>query len=174
MRIMQVCGQGQELGDGGIGVDREESTGIKCLALPLPCLPGIAARDVAGGLRSLAQAARGVAALTSDPAVQAIVLDTASDVLDKASSLIEEAKKAAGHPGDPESQQRLAQVRYWEGAALSLSPRPHQQASCDWSKASPTLAEGQLLRSALEISLDPTLSFHPSTSASVRMSQGPS
>ncbi|KAK2119960.1 Talin-1 [Saguinus oedipus] len=71
---------------------------------------GIAARDVAGGLRSLAQAARGVAALTSDPTVQAIVLDTASDVLDKASSLIEEAKKAAGHPGDPESQQRLAQV----------------------------------------------------------------
>ncbi|CAO2580575.1 TLN1 [Lemmus lemmus] len=71
---------------------------------------GIAARDVAGGLRSLAQAARGVAALTSDPAMQAVVLDTASDVLDKASSLIEEAKKAAGHPGDPESQQRLAQV----------------------------------------------------------------
>uniref|UniRef100_A0A5F9CM20 Talin 1 n=1 Tax=Oryctolagus cuniculus TaxID=9986 RepID=A0A5F9CM20_RABIT len=71
---------------------------------------GIAARDVAGGLRSLAQAARGVAALTTDPAVQAIVLDTASDVLDKASSLLEEAKKAAGHPGDPESQQRLAQV----------------------------------------------------------------
>lgn len=83
--------------------------------------PGIAARDVAGGLRSLAQAARGVAALTSDPAVQAIVLDTASDVLDKASSLIEEAKKAAGHPGDPESQQRLAQVRYWGGASPHLS-----------------------------------------------------
>lgn len=88
---------------------------------PLLCVsPGIAARDVAGGLRSLAQAARGVAALTSDPSVQAIVLDTASDVLDKASSLIEEAKKAAGHPGDPESQQRLAQVRCWEG----LLPTP--------------------------------------------------
>ncbi|XP_074136427.1 talin-1 isoform X1 [Sminthopsis crassicaudata] len=71
---------------------------------------GIAARDVAGGLRALAQAARGVAALTSEPAVQAAVLDTASDVLDKASSLIDEAKKAAGRPGDPESQQRLAQV----------------------------------------------------------------
>ncbi|XP_072463064.1 talin-1 isoform X1 [Notamacropus eugenii] len=71
---------------------------------------GIAARDVAGGLRALAQAARGVAALTSEPAVQAAVLDTASDVLDKASSLIEEAKKAASRPGDPESQQRLAQV----------------------------------------------------------------
>ena len=84
-------------------------------------LPGIAARDVAGGLRSLAQAARGVAALTSDPAVQAIVLDTASDVLDKASSLIEEAKKAAGHPGDPESQQRLAQVSSGEEATSTYS-----------------------------------------------------
>ena len=62
--------------------------------------------------------------MTSDPAVQAIVLDTASDVLDKASSLIEEAKKAAGHPGDPESQQRLAQVRFWAGAASSLYPDP--------------------------------------------------
>lgn len=93
-----------------------------------PGLPGIAARDVAGGLRSLAQAARGVAALTSDPAVQAIVLDTASDVLDKASSLLEEAKKAAGHPGDPESQQRLAQVRYWEGHFLSsLGPFVRQR-----------------------------------------------
>lgn len=96
---------------------------------PLLCVsPGIAARDVAGGLRSLAQAARGVAALTSDPSVQAIVLDTASDVLDKASSLIEEAKKAAGHPGDPESQQRLAQVRCWEGLLptppLDVSIRP--------------------------------------------------
>lgn len=96
--------------------------------LPSPVFPGIAARDVAGGLRSLAQAARGVAALTSDPAVQAIVLDTASDVLDKASSLIEEAKKATGHPGDPENQQRLAQVRYWEGATSSLTPRSHEKA----------------------------------------------
>lgn len=96
---------------------------------PLVCVsPGIAARDVAGGLRSLAQAARGIAALTSDPAVQAIVLDTASDVLDKASSLIEEAKKAAGHPGDPESQQRLAQVRCWEGAPVypSLKSLPNR------------------------------------------------
>lgn len=91
--------------------------------------PGIAARDVAGGLRSLAQAARGVAALTTDPAVQAIVLDTASDALDKASSLIEEAKKASGHPGDPESQQRLAQVSAGKGPTpcLGLFTRPAQQ-----------------------------------------------
>lgn len=92
---------------------------------------------MAGGLRSLAQAARGVAALTSDPAVQAIVLDTASDVLDKASSLIEEAKKATGHPGDPESQQRLAQVRYWEGAIFSLLPRSHQKAHSNGAKPHP-------------------------------------
>lgn len=99
-----------------------EQTSVLCV------FPGIAARDVAGGLRSLAQAARGVAALTSDPAVQAIVLDTASDVLDKASSLIEEAKKASGHPGDPESQQRLAQVSVGKGLlptpCLGLFARP--------------------------------------------------
>lgn len=104
----------------GRGADRgnhgNRAWQLRCLFPSVP--PGIAARDVAGGLRSLAQAARGVAALTSDPAVQAIVLDTASDVLDKASSLIEEAKKAAGHPGDPESQQRLAQVRFGEEAQL--------------------------------------------------------
>uniref|UniRef100_A0A6I8NYI4 Talin 1 n=1 Tax=Ornithorhynchus anatinus TaxID=9258 RepID=A0A6I8NYI4_ORNAN len=80
---------------------------------------GIAARDVAGGLRALARAARGVAALTSDPMVQAAVLDCASDVLDKASNLLEEAKRAAGRPGDPESQQRLAQVAKAVTQALS-------------------------------------------------------
>ncbi|ELW70306.1 Talin-1 [Tupaia chinensis] len=90
---------------------------------------GIAARDVAGGLRSLAQAARGVAALTSDPAVQAIVLDTASDVLDKASSLIEEAKKAAGHPGDPESQQRLAQLPPSTGTFQEAQSRLNEAAA---------------------------------------------
>lgn len=115
---------------GGVGRHRKPpasgvgSEGTFFPPFSLVVSPGIAARDVAGGLRSLAQAARGVAALTSDPAVQAIVLDTASDVLDKASSLIEEAKKAAGHPGDPESQQRLAQVRFWAEAASSLSPDP--------------------------------------------------
>lgn len=79
---------------------------------------------MAGGLRALAQAARGVAAQTSDPAVQAIVLDTASDVLDKANSLLEEAKKAAGRPGDPESQQRLAQVSQEQGGPHCPLRRP--------------------------------------------------
>lgn len=70
--------------------------------------------------------------------MQAIVLDTASDVLDKASSLIEEAKKATGHPGDPENQQRLAQVRYWEEAPSSLIPRS-QEKTTPMGKASSAL-----------------------------------
>ncbi|EMP24898.1 Talin-1 [Chelonia mydas] len=70
---------------------------------------GIAARDVAQALRSLSQAARGVAANTSDPQVQSAMLECAGDVMDKAGNLIEEARKGVGKPGDPESQQRLAQ-----------------------------------------------------------------
>ncbi|KAF4793141.1 Talin-1 [Turdus rufiventris] len=71
---------------------------------------GIAAREVAQALRSLSQAARGVAANTSDPQAQSAMLECASDVMDKANNLIEEARKAVAKPGDPESQQRLAQV----------------------------------------------------------------
>ncbi|XP_069482825.1 talin-1 isoform X1 [Ambystoma mexicanum] len=71
---------------------------------------GIAARDVAQALRSLSQAARGVAASTSDPQVQNAMLECANDVMDKAGNLIEEARKAVAKPGDPESNQRLAQV----------------------------------------------------------------
>lgn len=113
---------------------------------------------MAGGLRSLAQAARGVAALTSDPAVQAIVLDTASDVLDKASSLIEEAKKATSHPGDPENQQRLAQVSIGERLLPPSSPDPMRKPT-PMGKASSTLTKGQLLGSALEIWTLPFLSI---------------
>lgn len=72
--------------------------------------PGIAARDVAHALRALSQAARGVAANTAEPQVQAAMLECAGDVMDKACNLIEEARKAVARPGDPESQQRLAQV----------------------------------------------------------------
>lgn len=112
-----------------------------------------------------------MAALTSDPAVQAIVLDTASDVLDKASSLIEEAKKAAGHPGDPESQQRLAQVRYWEGSTCALSADPIRKRTLTRAKSHP---HGQTFHSALESSLDSVLSLCPGRSVSVRLRRGPS
>ncbi|XP_061333237.1 talin-1 isoform X2 [Pezoporus flaviventris] len=80
---------------------------------------GIAAREVAQALRSLSQAARGVAANTADPQAQNAMLECASDVMDKANNLIEEARKAVGKPGDPESQQRLAQVAKAVSQALS-------------------------------------------------------
>lgn len=82
-------------------------------ATDLSISPGIAAREVAQALRSLSQAARGVAANTADPQAQNAMLECASDVMDKANNLIEEARKAVGKPGDPESQQRLAQVGEW-------------------------------------------------------------
>lgn len=65
---------------------------------------------MAHALRSLSQAARGVAANSEEPHVLGAVLDCAGDVMDKASNLIEEARKAVAKPGDAESQQRLAQV----------------------------------------------------------------
>ncbi|XP_062370024.1 talin-1 isoform X4 [Cinclus cinclus] len=80
---------------------------------------GIAAREVAQALRSLSQAARGVAANTSDPQAQSAMLECASDVMDKANNLIEEARKAVAKPGDPESQQRLAQVAKAVSQALN-------------------------------------------------------
>lgn len=65
---------------------------------------------MAQALRSLSQAARGVAANTSDPQAQGAMLECASDVMDKANNLIEEARKAVAKPGDPNSQQCLVQV----------------------------------------------------------------
>lgn len=73
---------------------------------------GMAARDVAQALKSLASAARGVAANTGDPPVRNAMLDCAGDVMDKSANLIEETKRAIARPGDAESQQRLAQVRH--------------------------------------------------------------
>lgn len=73
---------------------------------------GMAARDVAQALRSLASAARGVAATTDDPQACNAMLDCAGDVLDKSGNLVEETKRAIAKPGDPDSQQRLAQVRH--------------------------------------------------------------
>ncbi len=73
---------------------------------------GMAARDVAQALKSLASAARGVAATTGDSPARNAMLDCASDVMDKSANLIEETKRAIAKPGDAESQQRLAQVRY--------------------------------------------------------------
>uniref|UniRef100_A0A452QYF5 Uncharacterized protein n=1 Tax=Ursus americanus TaxID=9643 RepID=A0A452QYF5_URSAM len=64
----------------------------------------------AQALKTLAQAARGVAASTSDPAAAHAMLDSARDVMEGSAMLIQEAKQALIAPGDAESQQRLAQV----------------------------------------------------------------
>ncbi|XP_060764635.1 talin-1 [Neoarius graeffei] len=80
---------------------------------------GMAARDVAQALRSLASAARGVAATTQDPQACNAMLDCAGDVLDKSGNLIEETKRAIAKPGDPDSQQRLAQVAKAVSQALN-------------------------------------------------------
>ncbi|GCC33394.1 hypothetical protein chiPu_0011863 [Chiloscyllium punctatum] len=73
-------------------------------------LHGIAARETAQALKTLASAARGVAASTDNSPAQNSMLDTARDVMDGSALLIQEAKHALASPGDTESQQRLAQV----------------------------------------------------------------
>uniref|UniRef100_A0A8C1UJE8 Talin 2a n=1 Tax=Cyprinus carpio TaxID=7962 RepID=A0A8C1UJE8_CYPCA len=62
-------------------------------------------------LKTLAQAARGVAATTSDPAGATAMLDSAHEVMEGSAKLISEARDALVAPGDAEIQQRLAQVR---------------------------------------------------------------
>lgn len=76
---------------------------------------GIAARETYQALRTLAQAARGVAASTTDPKAAAAMLDSARDVMEGSALLVHEAKQALVSPGDAESQQRLAQVRHCFG-----------------------------------------------------------
>lgn len=61
----------------------------------------------------MAQAARGVAASTTDPKAAAAMLDSARDVMEGSALLIHEAKQALISPGDAESQQRLAQVMFF-------------------------------------------------------------
>ncbi len=90
------------------------------------CFSGMAARDVAQALRSLASAARGVAANTVDPHARNAMLDCSADVMDKSASLIEETKRAIAKPGDPDSQQRLAQVK------PDLSLNTYENSSIEW------------------------------------------
>ena len=77
---------------------------------------GIAASETAQALKTLAQAARGVAAATTDPAAAVAMLESAGDVMEGSALLIHEAKQALECPGDAESQQRLAQVSRPRGA----------------------------------------------------------
>lgn len=82
---------------------------------------GVAARETAQALRTLAQAARGVAASTKEPQAAAAMLDSAQYVMEGSAMLIHEAHQALVHPGDAESQQRLAQVAHIPETLICVS-----------------------------------------------------
>ncbi|XP_061601059.1 talin-2a [Cololabis saira] len=100
----------QDLGSTSKSVGSSMAQLLTCAAQGNEHFTGIAARETAQALKTLAQAARGVAASTTDPSAAAAMLDSARDVMEGSALLIHEAKQALISPGDAESQQRLAQV----------------------------------------------------------------
>ena len=71
---------------------------------------GIAARDTANALRVFVNAARGVAATSTDKQEQNLIIDSAREVIAKSNKLLEAARDAIDNPNNPENQQRLQQV----------------------------------------------------------------
>ncbi|KAM9585807.1 talin-2 [Trichechus inunguis] len=100
----------QDLGSTSKAVGSSMAQLLTCAAQGNEHYTGVAARETAQALKILAQAARGVAASTSDPSAAHAMLDSARDVMEGSAMLIQEAKQALIAPGDAESQQRLAQV----------------------------------------------------------------
>ncbi|KAK5601463.1 Talin-2 [Crenichthys baileyi] len=100
----------QDLGSTSKAVGSSMAQLLTCAAQGNEHYTGIAARETAQALKTLAQAARGVAASTMDPKAAAAMLDSARDVMEGSALLIHEAKQALMSNGDAESQQRLAQV----------------------------------------------------------------
>ncbi|XP_045150885.1 talin-2 [Echinops telfairi] len=100
----------QDLGSTSKAVGSSMAQLLTCAAQGNEHYTGVAARETAQALKILAQAARGVAASTSDPTATHAMLDSARDVMEGSAMLIQEAKQALAAPGDAESQQRLAQV----------------------------------------------------------------
>ncbi|KAM6200895.1 talin-2 [Rhynchocyon petersi] len=100
----------QDLGSTSKAVGSSMAQLLTCAAQGNEHYTGVAARETAQALKILAQAARGVAASTSDPGPAHAMLDSARDVMEGSAMLIQEAKQALIAPGDAESQQRLAQV----------------------------------------------------------------
>ncbi|KAM3625861.1 uncharacterized protein V6R79_018790 [Siganus canaliculatus] len=100
----------QDLGSTSKSVGSSMAQLLTCAAQGNEHYTGIAARETAQALKTLAQAARGVAASTTDPKAAAAMLDSARDVMEGSALLIHEAKQALISPGDAESQQKLAQV----------------------------------------------------------------
>ncbi|KAG7522077.1 talin-2 isoform X1 [Solea senegalensis] len=100
----------QDLGSTSKAVGSSMAQLLTCAAQGNQHYTGVAARETALALRTLAQAARGVAASTKEPQAAAAMLDSAQCVMEGSAMLIHEAHQALVHPGDAESQQRLAQV----------------------------------------------------------------
>ncbi|XP_067297971.1 talin-2a isoform X1 [Pseudorasbora parva] len=100
----------QDLGGTSKAVGSSMAQLLTCAAQGNEHYTGVAASETAQALKALAQAARGVAATTSDPAGAAAMLDSACEVMEGSAKLISEAKEALVAPGDAEIQQRLAQV----------------------------------------------------------------
>ncbi|XP_051578035.1 talin-2-like [Myxocyprinus asiaticus] len=100
----------QDLGGSSKAVGSSMAQLLTCAAQGNEHYTGVAASETAQALKTLAQAARGVAATTSDPAGAAAMLDSAREVMEGSAKLISEAKQVLVAPGDAEIQQRLAQV----------------------------------------------------------------
>ncbi|XP_076984209.1 talin-2 [Tamandua tetradactyla] len=100
----------QDLGSTSKAVGSSMAQLLTCAAQGNEHYTGVAARETAQALKTLAQAARGVAASTTDPSAAHAMLDSARDVMEGSAILIQEAKQALIAPGDAERQQRLAQV----------------------------------------------------------------
>uniref|UniRef100_A0A8C1TUL4 Talin 2 n=1 Tax=Cyprinus carpio TaxID=7962 RepID=A0A8C1TUL4_CYPCA len=100
----------QDLGSTSKAVGSSMAQLLTCAAQGNEHYTGVAARETAQALRTLAQAARGVAASTVEPQAAAAMLDSACHVMEGSAMLIHEAHQALVCPGDAESQQRLAQV----------------------------------------------------------------
>nr|XP_033941244.1 talin-2 isoform X2 [Pseudochaenichthys georgianus] len=100
----------QDLGSTSKAVGSSMAQLLTCAAQGNEHYTGVAARETAQALRTLAQAARGVAASTKEPQAAAAMLDSAQCVMEGSAMLIHESHQALVHPGDAESQQRLAQV----------------------------------------------------------------
>uniref|UniRef100_A0A8C8FND4 Talin 2 n=1 Tax=Oncorhynchus tshawytscha TaxID=74940 RepID=A0A8C8FND4_ONCTS len=100
----------QDLGSTSKAVGSSMAQLLTCAAQGNEHFTGVAARETAQALRTLAQAARGVAASTKEPQSAAAMLDSAQYVMEGSAMLIHEAHQALVSPGDAESQQRLAQV----------------------------------------------------------------
>uniref|UniRef100_A0A8C2HDU5 Talin 2a n=1 Tax=Cyprinus carpio TaxID=7962 RepID=A0A8C2HDU5_CYPCA len=100
----------QDLGGTSKAVGSSMAQLLTCAAQGNEHYTGVAASETAQALKTLAQAARGVAATSSDPAGAAAMLDSAREVMEGSAKLISEAKEALVAPGDAEIQKRLAQV----------------------------------------------------------------